>query len=111
MKKVFITGASSRIGLAVAKSLVEHGHEFWVTWLNLEGIPKMPALNPIRLDLADRLSIEEAFNSALAGAGYLDVLINNAGAGHFGPAEVLPLEVITNQFQILVFGQIQLMQL
>jgi len=111
MKKVFITGASSGIGLAVAKSLVEHGHEVWGTSRNLERIPKMPRLHPIRLDLADRLSIEEAFNSTLNEAGYLDVLINNAGAGHFGPAEVLPLEVITNQFQILVFGQIQLMQL
>ncbi len=63
------------------------------------------------LDLADRLSIEDAFNSALAEAGYFDVLINNAGAGHFEPAELVPMETITSQFQILVFGQIQLMQL
>jgi NAD(P)-dependent dehydrogenase (short-subunit alcohol dehydrogenase family) len=111
MKRVFITGASSGIGLAIAKSLVEHGHEVWGTSRNLERIPKMPRLHPIRLDLANPLSIEEAFNSVLAEAGYLDVLINNAGAGHFGPAEVLPLEVITSQFQVLVFGQIQLMQL
>jgi short-subunit dehydrogenase len=38
-------------------------------------------------------------------------LINNAGAGHFGPAELLPPETIASQFQILVFGQIQLMEL
>jgi short-subunit dehydrogenase len=111
MKHILVTGASSGIGLAIAKSLVEHGHEVWGTSRNLERIPKMPRLHPIRLDLADRPSIEEAFHSALAEAGYLDVWINNAGAGHFGPAEVLPLEVITSQFQILVFGQIQLMQL
>ena len=111
MKRVFLTGASSGIGLAIAKSLVEHGHEVWGTSRNLERIPKVPGLHPIRLDLADRLSIEQAFNSTLAEAGYLDVLVNNAGAGHFGPAELLPLETITSQFQILVFGQIQLMQL
>src|SRR5215475_13595335 len=109
MKKVFITGASSGIGLAVAKSLVEHGHEVWGTSRNLERIPKMPRLHPIRLDLSDGPSIEEAFNAALAEAGYLDVLINNAGAGHFGPAELLPSETIRSQFQILVFGQIQVM--
>jgi short-subunit dehydrogenase len=111
MKNILVTGASSGIGLAIAKSLVEHGHEVWGTSRSLERIPKMPRLHPIRLDLSDRLSIEEAFASTLAEAGHLDVLINNAGAGHFGPAELLPLDTITSQFQILVFGQIQLMQL
>ena len=111
MKNILVTGASSGIGLAIAKSLVEHGHEVWGTSRNLERIPKMPRLHPIRLDLANELSIEEAFASTLAEANHLDVLINNAGAGHFGPAELLPLETITSQFQILVFGQIQLLQL
>jgi len=111
MKRVLLTGASSGIGLAIAKSLVEQGHEVWGTSRNLERIPKVPGLHPVRLDLADRLSIEQAFNSALAEAGHFDVLINNAGAGHFGAAELLPFETITSQFQILVFGQIQLMQL
>jgi NAD(P)-dependent dehydrogenase (short-subunit alcohol dehydrogenase family) len=109
--RIFLTGASSGIGLAIAKSLVEHGHEVWGTSRNLERIPKLPRLHAILLDLTDPLSVEEAFNAALAEAGHLDVLINNAGAGHFGPAELLPLETITSQFQILVFGQIQLMQL
>jgi short-subunit dehydrogenase len=111
LKRIFITGASSGIGLAVAKSLVAQGHEVWGTSRNLERIPKMPRCHPVRLDLADRLSIEEAFNAALAEAGHFDVLINNAGAGHFDPAELVPMETIASQFQILVFGQIQLMQL
>src|SRR5215475_4549998 len=111
VKNILLTGASSGIGLAIAKLLVAEGHEVWGTSRTLERIPKLPRLHAIRLDLADRLSIEEAFASTLAEAGYLDVLINNAGAGHFGPAELLPLETITSQFQILVFGQIQLMQL
>ena len=111
MKRILITGASSGIGLAIAKSLLTQGHEVWGTSRDLERIPKMPRLHPIRLDLADQLSIEHAFNAAIAEADYLDVLINNAGAGHFGSAERLPLETIISQFQILVFGQIQLMQL
>src|SRR5512133_75786 len=111
MRRVFLTGASSGIGLAIAKLLVEEGHEVWGTSRDLARIPKLPRLHAIRLDLANRLSIENAFSSALAEAGYFDVVINNAGAGHFGPAELLPVETITSQFQILVFGQIQLMQL
>jgi NAD(P)-dependent dehydrogenase (short-subunit alcohol dehydrogenase family) len=111
MKRIFITGASSGIGLAIAKSLVEHGHEVWGTSRNLERIPKLPLLHAVRLDLTDRLSVNEAFGAALAEAGYFDVLINNAGAGHFDPAELVPMETIESQFQILFFGQIQLMQL
>jgi NAD(P)-dependent dehydrogenase (short-subunit alcohol dehydrogenase family) len=111
VKRVFITGASSGIGLSTAKLLVAEGHEVWGTSRNLERIPKMPRWHAVRLDLADPLSVEAAFNTALTDAGYFDVLINNAGAGHFDPAELVPMETIASQFQILVFGQIQLMQL
>src|SRR5438876_6948451 len=111
MKKVLLTGASSGIGLAIAKLLVGEGHEVWGTSRNLERIPKLPGWHAVCLDLADQLSVEEAFSFAVTEAGYFDVLINNAGAGHFGPAEFLPMETIASQFQILVFGQIQLMQL
>jgi short-subunit dehydrogenase len=111
MKRIFLTGASSGIGLAIAKLLAAQGHEVWGTSRNLERIPKQQRLHPVRLDLCDPRSIQEAFNTALAEAGHFDVLINNAGSGHFGPAEFLSSETTTNQFQILVFGQIQLMQL
>src|SRR5213078_5207195 len=111
MKRIFLTGASSGIGLAAARLLVARGDEVWATSRNPERIPEMPRLHPMRLDLGDPRSIEEAFNAALTDAGYFDVLINNAGAGHFDPAELVPMETIESQFQILVFGQIQLMQL
>ena len=111
MKNVFLTGASSGIGLAIAKLVVAEGHEVWGTSRNLERIPKLPRLRPVRLDLDDPRSVEAAFNAALAEAGHFDVLINNAGSGHFGPAENLSEREIASQFQILVFGQVQLMRL
>jgi NAD(P)-dependent dehydrogenase (short-subunit alcohol dehydrogenase family) len=110
-KRVFLTGASSGIGLAIAQLLVAQGHEVWGTSRKLERMPKSAPWHAVRLDLADPMSIKEAFNAALEKAGHFDVLINNAGAGHFGPAELLRQETITSQFQILVFGQIQLMDL
>jgi short-subunit dehydrogenase len=111
MKRVFLTGASSGIGLAIAHALLARGDEVWGTSRNLERLPRVPQFHPVCLDLGDPRSVEEAFNAALADAGYFDVLINNAGAGHFGPGEFLSAETIANQFQVLVFGQIQLMQL
>jgi NAD(P)-dependent dehydrogenase (short-subunit alcohol dehydrogenase family) len=111
VKRIFITGASSGIGLATANLLVSQGHEVWGTSRNLERIAKMPRLHPVRLDLIDPFSIKAAFDAALIEADHFDVVINNAGAGHFDPAELVSMETVANQFQILVFGQIELMQL
>jgi NAD(P)-dependent dehydrogenase (short-subunit alcohol dehydrogenase family) len=111
VKKVFLTGASSGIGLAIAKLLVAQGHEVWGTSRNLERIQKMPPLHPVRLDLGEPGSVEAAFNAALAEAGHFDVLINNAGSGHFGAAENLSAADVADQFQILFFAHVRLMQL
>src|SRR5438034_8687698 len=111
MRRVFLTGASSGIGLAIAQELVRRGDEVWGTSRNPERVPEVPRLHPMGLDLGDPRSVEEAFNVALAEAGNFDVLINNAGSGHFGPAENLSEKEIASQFQILVFGHTQLMRL
>jgi NAD(P)-dependent dehydrogenase (short-subunit alcohol dehydrogenase family) len=111
MKRVFLTGASSGIGRAIAHALLARGDEVWGTSRSLERIHKAPQFHPVRLDLGDLRSIDEAFSAALAEAGHFDVLINNAGSGHFGPAENLSEREIASQFQILVFGHVQLMRL
>src|ERR1700737_2937877 len=110
MSRIFLTGASSGIGSAIAEALVAAGHEVWGTSRDLSRIQKLPRLHPVKLDLLSPQSIDEAFSAAVAEAGHIDVLINNAGAGHFGPAESLPIDVVENQFQLLVFAHIRLMQ-
>jgi NAD(P)-dependent dehydrogenase (short-subunit alcohol dehydrogenase family) len=111
MKKIFVTGASSGIGLAIAQSLIARGDEVWGTSRNLIRLEQVPAIHPVRLDLADPRSIDDAIKAALADAGYFDVVINNAGGGHFGPSEHLPPQEIQDQFQVLLFSHIQLMRL
>lgn len=111
MKKIFLTGASSGIGLAIAKTITERGHEVWGTSRDLARLPSIPKCHPVQLDLADPQSIDIAFNTALADAGHFDVLINNAGSGHFGPWENFSDQAIKDQFQVLMFGQLQLMRL
>jgi NAD(P)-dependent dehydrogenase (short-subunit alcohol dehydrogenase family) len=111
MKRVLLTGASSGIGLAIAKMLSNRGDEVWGTSREPARIPQSAHIHPVRLDLLDPNSIEQAFNSAISEAGYFDVVINNAGSGHFGAAEHLSDAEIEKQFQILVFGHLQLMRL
>lgn len=111
MKKIFLTGASSGIGEAIAHALIARGDEVWGTSRNLIRLEHLQGVHPVRLDLADARSIDDAFKCALAEAGYFDVVINNAGNGNFGPAEHLPVHEIEKQFHVLLFGHLQLMRL
>ncbi len=111
MKRVFLTGASSGIGLAIAKALSGRGDEVWGTARKPDKIPKLPGLHRVALDLLDRESLGGIFRSAWREAGHFDVVINNAGSGYFGRAESFSPEELRRLFQVLVFGQIELMHL
>jgi short-subunit dehydrogenase len=111
MKRIFLTGASSGIGLAIAKALSAAGHEVWGTARDSQRIPALPGMHPISLDLADRDSLGNKFRAALREAEHFEIVINNAGSGYFGPAEALSPNGLRRHFQVLVFGQIELMHL
>ena len=111
MKKIFLTGASSGIGRATAEALARAGHEVWGTSRDIRRVPVLPNIHPVRLELHDRSSIRESFATSFSEAGGFDVLINNAGSGHFGPAEDLSAELLEKQFQILVFAHVELCRL
>lgn len=111
MKRVFITGASAGIGRATAKLLAERGDEVWGTSRDIARIPSLPRLHPVRLDLSDNVSLGQSFSASLREAGHFDIVINNAGSGHFGPAEFLSTEAVHAQFQTVVFAHIELCRL
>ena len=110
-KRILLTGASSGIGLEAALRLTERGHQVWGTSRDRERLPRVPGLHPLALDLRSPDSIHEAVAAARAAAGAFDVLVNNAGSGHFGPLEHLDEEVVQDQFRILVFGPLQIVRL
>jgi NAD(P)-dependent dehydrogenase (short-subunit alcohol dehydrogenase family) len=111
MKKIFLTGASVGIGLAIAKVLTARGDEVWGTSRDIVRLPALPRLHPVRLDLADLDSLGSGFQSAFRDAGHFDAVINNAGSGHFGPGEFLSAEAVHRQFQTVVFAHIELCRL
>jgi NAD(P)-dependent dehydrogenase (short-subunit alcohol dehydrogenase family) len=111
MKRIFLTGASSGIGLATAKLLADRGDEVWGTSRDIARIPQLPRLHAVRLDLSDNVSLGESFRMALREAGHFDVVINNAGSGHFGPGELLSAEAVHAQFQTLFFAHAELCRL
>ncbi len=108
MKKIFLTGASAGIGLATAERLCAAGHEVWGTSRDPSRLPTLARLHPVQMDLSDFASITHAFETAWREAGQIDVLINNAGSGHFDAAEMLSPARVEDFFRILVFAQMEL---
>lgn len=78
MKRALVTGANRGIGLAIAKGLVEKGHEVLIGSRDLAAGKKAArqiGATALELDVADPASIARAVDQA----GPVDVLVNNAG--------------------------------
>jgi short-subunit dehydrogenase len=111
VKRIFLTGASSGIGSLAARALCGRGHQVWGTSRSADRLAALEGFHPITLDLNDDASIDAGFGQALAQAGEFDVLINNAGAGVFGPLEGFSSDELRSQFQTLLVGPMRLIRL
>ncbi len=100
-----VTGATSGIGAAVARQLVDRGLTVYGTSRNPDTVADpIPGVTYVRLDNAD-------YDSAAACAaevGPVDILINNAGESQAGALEDTPMSAIENLFAVNVFGPIAL---
>lgn len=106
-KTVLITGASSGIGKASTKYFVEQGWNVAATMRKPEQAQELAALPTVlvsRLDVQDEGSIQSAIDAAIARFGKIDVLVNNAGYGQYGPFEAVPEQKVHEQFDVNVFG-------
>ena len=104
---VLITGASSGIGEAAAKLFAERGWRVAATMRNpTDGVAlaEHPQIEVLALDVTDHHSVEAAVAATVETFGRIDVLINNAGYGLFGPFEMASDEQIRRQFATNVDG-------
>lgn len=87
----FITGAGRGLGRAFASAALERGDRVIATVRrpaaldDLEADPR--ALLQLVLDVRDRAAVHEAVSRAVAWAGRVDVVVNNAGFGLIGAVE------------------------
>ncbi|SDX88125.1 SDR family oxidoreductase [Flavobacterium degerlachei] len=108
-KVVLITGGSSGIGKSIGEFLHNKGFIVYGTSRNPERI--LNSVFPlVALDVRDTVSIQAAIAKIIAISGRLDVVINNAGVGITGPLEEIPTEEIKNNFEINLFGPIEVMK-
>lgn len=108
-KTIFITGTSSGIGYDLAYNLTKQGHKVIASCRNPKDVDKLnqEGIKCISLDVSDESSVANAFTELKnLTKGKLDVLINNAGFGQAGALEDLSLDDIRAQFEVNVFGLI-----
>lgn len=104
---ILITGASSGIGKVTARHFYDQGWNVIATMRTPEKETDLAALKNVlvtRLDVTDEESIGSAVKAGIAKFGRIDVLLNNAGYGAYGPLEAFPMDRIRRQFDTNVIG-------
>jgi NAD(P)-dependent dehydrogenase (short-subunit alcohol dehydrogenase family) len=103
---IFITGATSGIGLAAAKTFASMGHRVFAAGRNLRALDAEPELVAVALDVTSPESIDAAFELVMErtdGHG-VDVLVNNAGYATAGAVVEMETSALRAQFDTNVFG-------
>ena len=87
MSRALVTGCSTGIGRATAFELTKRGFEVVATARRPKTIEDLDVAATLALDVDS----DESVAAAVAAAGRIDVLVNNAGFGVIGPVEMVPL--------------------
>ena len=108
MSKILITGCSSGFGLETAKFFLERGWDVVATMRtpNAELLPASDRLQVLPLDVTDAASISRA----IAEAGPIDVLVNNAAFGVPSPVELVDPSTVRTLFETNTLGTLAMMQ-
>ncbi len=98
-KVAYITGGSKGIGLGIAKALLNAGMKVAISGRNQKALNEASgylnnsdAIFPIVSDVTNLEDEKEAVKMILTRWGQLDVVLANAGVGHFAPIDEMPME-------------------
>ena len=112
-----VTGASSGIGEQLARQLAERGHDLVLVARDqgrLEAIAKElqdtnnAVAQVLRADLTDPAQLQMVEDRCRDRDAPIDVLVNNAGLGSFGPFHTLDLDREVREIQLNVVALVRL---
>jgi NAD(P)-dependent dehydrogenase (short-subunit alcohol dehydrogenase family) len=108
MQTIVITGTSSGYGAEIARRFLAGGWSVVATMRkpSPDVLPRSDRLRILPLDVTSEASIA----AALAAAGPVDALVNNAGIGVVGAFEATPMAHIRKVFETNTFGVMAMCQ-
>ena len=114
-RTALVTGATSGIGIAIAKRLAADGLTVVVSGRSTErgaSVARELGTNVhfLRADLAQPGAADALIEETLTLTGRLDVLVNNAAVDHVGPLLDVPASEIVETFETNTFGAISCLQ-
>ncbi len=110
MAKVWlITGSGNGLGRDIAEAALAAGDSVVAGARRLEELDSVvqqygKRVTPVKLDVRDEHSAKAAVQAAVDNYGRLDVLVNNAGYGHFAPFEQMTSEEFRDVIETCLFG-------
>ena len=102
-----VTGASSGIGQAAARTLAEAGYTVVGTSRNAGRSTPIKGVELVDLDVSSDESVNAVVEQVVERYGRIDVLVNNAGIGGAGAAEETSVDQAQRIFDTNVFGVIR----
>lgn len=108
-KTVLITGASSGIGMAVAKEFVKYGCKVYGTERLNENV-SIPGIEILKLEVTDKESIKNCLQTIIQKEGKIDILVNNAGFALMGPVAEVAMKDVELEFNVNFMGVLSMIQ-
>eukprot|EP00057_Strongylocentrotus_purpuratus_P005391 XP_003730862.1 PREDICTED: retinol dehydrogenase 8-like [Strongylocentrotus purpuratus] len=119
---VLISGCSTGIGLALAARLAQDPDKKYLVYATMRNLAKKEGLEKATGDALDKTlfvrqldvtvddQVKSIFEFIMGKHGRVDVLVNNAGFGFFGPLEAMSMEKAKSMFDTNYFGTVRLIR-
>lgn len=111
VKVAIITGASNGMGYEATKLFAERGYQVYAGARRVEKIPTADNIYPFKWDVTSSEDNHRSIDKIISHAGRIDILINNAGYGEYGPAEEIAMAKVRKQFETNFFAAVEITQL